>query len=325
MTTIQTWQPTTSIPHLIQRATIIKQIRAFFDKRYVLEVETPLMSHSTVTDINLTPFVTAFMPSKTAKTTPLYLITSPEYHMKRLLANGSGSIYQICRCFRNEDQGRYHNPEFTMLEWYRTGYDMMQLIDEVDQLLQALLHCRPALKISYQQLFLEYLDIDPLIADKNTLIATASHLGLAEIAKNEQDRDTLLQLLFAFGIEPKIGQESPVAVYYFPASQASLAEIVQSDSRIAKRFEFYFKGIELANGFQELTQCEEQKQRFMRDNEQRGQRQLAIHPIDQQLLAALAKGLPKCSGVALGVDRLIMLALGVNQISDVIAFPTDRA
>lgn len=228
------------------------------------------------------------------------------------------------RSFRNEEAGRHHNPEFTMLEWYRPHYDMYRLINEVDDLLQQILECDASESISYQQAFLRCLNIDPLSADKEALVAVATTLGVGDLAAAEDDRDTLLQLLFMLGVEPKIGQDRPTFVYHFPASQASLAEISTEDHRVAERFEVYYKGIELANGFRELTDAREQRQRFEQDNRRRLEKGLAEQPIDHLLLAALEHGLPDCSGVALGVDRLVMLALNADALSEVIAFPVDR-
>ena len=200
------------------------------------------------------------------------MMTSPEYHMKRLLAAGSGPIYQMGRSFRNEEAGRHHNPEFTMLEWYRPHYDMYRLMNEVDDLLQQVLDCESAETLSYQQAFLRHLDIDPLSAEKAQLREAAAKLDLSNIADTEEDRDTLLQLLFTVGVEPHIGREKPAFVYHFPASQAALAEISTEDHRVAERFEVYFKGIELANGFRELTDGREQQQRFEQDNRKRAER-----------------------------------------------------
>lgn len=325
MSDIAGWQPTAPIANLLKRAKIINEIRHFFADRGVLEVETPTMSQATVTDVHLRAFETQFTGPGAAQGITLYLMTSPEYHMKRLLAAGSGPIYQMGRSYRNEEAGRYHNPEFTMLEWYRPHYDMYRLINEVDDLLQQTLECESAESLSYQQAFLRYLDIDPLTAEKDKLREVAVKLDVSNIADTEEDRDTLLQLLFMVGVEPHIGLEKPTFIYHFPASQASLAEISSEDHRVAERFEVYYKGVELANGFRELTDAAEQRQRFERDNRKRAGMGLPEQPIDENLLAALEHGFPECAGVALGIDRLVMLALGAERISDVIAFPVDRA
>lgn len=325
MSETASWQPSAPIANLLKRAAIMAEIRRFFADRGVLEVETPTMSQATVTDIHLVPFQTRFIGPGAADGLTLYMMTSPEYHMKRLLAAGSGSIYQLGRSFRNEEAGRHHNPEFTMLEWYRPHYDMYRLMDEVDDLLQQILDCDSSERLSYQQAFLRHLDIDPLSADKAQLREAAAKLDLSNIADTEEDRDTLLQLLFTVGVEPHIGRDKPAFVYHFPASQASLAVISTEDHRMAERFEVYFKGIELANGFHELTDGDEQLKRFEQDNRSREKRGLPQHPIDMNLIDALKHGLPDCSGVALGVDRLVMLALGAEKLSDVIAFPVNIA
>ncbi len=319
------WHPSAPVANLVKRAEILSKIRRFFADRGVLEVETPAMSQATVTDVHLYPFQTRFTGPGAGDGLTLYMITSPEYHMKRLLAAGSGSIYQIGRSFRNEEAGRYHNPEFTMLEWYRPHYDMYRLMNEVDDLLQQILDCENSDTLSYQQAFLRYANVDPLSADNTQLREAAGKLDLANLAQKEENRDALLQLLFAFGVEPHIGHNKPAFVYHFPATQASLAEISTEDNRVAERFEVYFKGVELANGFRELTDGNEQLQRFEQDNLKRGALGLVQQPIDRHLIAALQQGMPECAGVALGVDRLVMLALGAQRLSDVMAFPVDRA
>lgn len=325
MSETASWQPSAPIANLLKRAAILAEIRRFFADRGVLEVETPAMSQATVTDIHLVPFETRFVGPGAADGMTLYLMTSPEYHMKRLLAAGSGPIYQMGRSFRNEEAGRHHNPEFTMLEWYRPRYDMYRLMNEVDDLLQQVLDCDTAETLSYQQAFTRHLNVDPLSADKAELREAAAKLDLSNIAATEEDRDTLLQLLFTMGVEPHIGRDKPTFVYHFPATQASLAEISTEDHRVAERFEVYYKGIELANGFRELTDSREQRQRFEQDNRKRAARGLPQHPVDNNLLDALEHGMPECSGVALGVDRLIMIALGAASLSDVLAFPVSRA
>lgn len=318
------WQPSAPMKNLLQRAEIITKIRLFFAERGVIEVETPALSQAAVTDIHLASFSTRFSRPNVAEAINLWLITSPEFFMKRLLAAGSGPIFQLCRCFRNEEAGRLHNPEFTMLEWYRPGYDMFQLINEVDDLLQSILDYDHAELVSYQQAFIQHLQIDPLCASQEELQSAANALDSGGLAYQEPDRDTLLQLLFMLGVEPNIGLLKPTVVYHFPASQAALAEISCEDHRVAQRFEVYFKGIELANGFRELTDSNEQRRRFEQENCCRQARGLPLSPIDKHLLNALASGMPASSGVALGVDRLIMLALNATSLDDVIAFPLDR-
>ncbi|MGF1750846.1 MULTISPECIES: elongation factor P--(R)-beta-lysine ligase [Vibrio] len=315
------WQPTASIALLKKRAEIIHNMRQFFLSRDVMEVETPAMSHATVTDVHLQTFDTEFVGPGYADGRRLYFMTSPEFHMKRLLAAGSGCIYQIAKAFRNEESGRYHNPEFTMLEWYRVGFDHHKLMDEMDELLMLVLKGEKAERMTYQQAFIQALSVCPLTASMSELRAAAGTLGLSDIADSEEDRDTLLQLLFSMGVESQIGLNSPAFVYDFPASQAALAKVNANDPRVADRFEVYFKGIELANGFHELDNPKEQLARFEQDNQKRVAMGLPVQPIDHHLIAALEAGLPQCAGVALGIDRLIMLAIGAEHIDQVTAFP----
>ena len=313
------WQPTASIETLRQRALLITRIRRFFAERDVLEVETPVMSNRTVTDVHLHAFSTEFVSPLSPENKTLYLQTSPEYAMKRLLCAGSGAIYQITKSFRNEEAGRFHNPEFSMLEWYRPGFNHHQLMDEMDEFLQTILVCQPADRMTYQQAFLSHLDIDPLAADLKQLVNCCLEHGLDTFAESETDTDTLLQLLFCECVEPKIGQHKPAMVYNFPASQAALARVARAPDGhlVAQRFELFFNGTELANGYHELTDPEEQRRRF--NNESRGR------PVDERLLAAMASGLPDCSGVAMGADRLLMHMTGSPAIADVISFDWHRA
>jgi lysyl-tRNA synthetase class 2 len=319
------WQPSASIENLKARATVLKTIRDFFYARDVMEVETPSLSQASVTDIHLASFSTQFVGPGFAKGLPLYLQTSPEFAMKRLLAAGSGAIFQLAKAFRNEEAGRHHNPEFTMLEWYRPGFNAAQLMDEIDALMIEVVGSEKAERISYQQAFITYLQCDPLTASIEDLTQLAKQQGFDHIADQENDKDTLLQLLFCMCIEPQIGQQKPCFVYHFPASQAALAKLNGDDNRVAERFELYFKGMELANGFDELTEVGEQRQRFVDDNKKRKALGIEEVNVDERFIAALAHGLPQCSGVALGVDRLLMLALNAKRIADVITFDVERA
>lgn len=319
----ENWQPSASIENLLARAKIIAEIRRFFTDRGLLEVETPVLSEFGVTDVHLSTFNTTFISPTAEKSKALWLSTSPEYHMKRLLAAGSGPIFQLCHVFRNEEAGQCHNPEFTMLEWYRPHFDMYRLINEVDDLLQQILDCKPTESLSYQFVFQEYVGLDPLSAEKAKLVAKAKQYYLQQA--EQEDRDTLLQFLFSTVVEPNIGKENPVAVYHFPATQAALAQISSEDHRVAERFEFYYKGLELANGFHELTDVNEQLHRFEQDNVQRQKMGLPQRQIDKRLLGALQAGVPNCSGIALGVDRLLMIALGANAIHEVMAFGIENA
>ena len=317
------WQPTASVKNLLTRAKLLAEIRRFFTDRGLLEVETPVLSEFGVTDVHLATFSTEFISPFGEQSKTLWLSPSPEYHMKRLLAAGSGPIFQIGKVFRNEEAGNRHNPEFTMLEWYRPHFDMYRLINEVDDLLQQILECPPAESMSYQFAFQQYVGLDPLSADLSELAEKAKKHQL--IGAENENRDTLLQFLFSTVVEPQIGQEAPVVVYHFPASQAALAQISSEDLRVAERFEFYYKGLEMANGFHELSDAREQLRRFQQDNLQRAKMGLPVRAIDTRLLAALQARIPNCSGVALGVDRLLMIAMGTESIKDVISFAIDNA
>lgn len=331
------WQPTITKNNLIKRAEILACIRQFFAVRNVLEVETPLLSHATVTDPHLNSFIVE-APYRARKETPcraslqdyLYLQTSPEFAMKRLLANGSGAIYQICKAFRAEESGSKHNPEFTMLEWYRPDFDHHALMDEVDELLQFILQTKSAERFTYQGIFEKYLQINPHILSAMQLQRVAIEQGINNIRGiDHTDKDTWLNLLMTHVIEQHLGQNNmPTFIYDYPASQAALAKVnvgnrhacSESKYSVAERFEVYINGIELANGFHELTDADEQAKRFQQDLIKREQLGLPKVVHDERLLAALKHGLPACAGVALGVDRLIMLALQTNNINDVISF-----
>lgn len=324
------WLPSASLQQLQKRAKIIQTIRHFFIERGLLEVETPTLSQAGVTDVHLFCFKTFFIgPQISIKKqdpagVPLYLQTSPEFHMKRLLAAGYGSIFQISKVFRNEESGRFHNPEFTLLEWYQVGFDHFLLMDEMDQLLQLVLNCNAARRCTYQEAFLEVLNVDPLSANLQQLKDAGRSLNLGDVVTAETDKDTLLQLLFCVAIEPVIAQHKPCFIYNFPASQAALARISKDDPRVAERFEVYYKGIELANGFHELSDAGEQLTRFQEDNRLRQHKGLPEMPIDHNFISSL-NSLPDCAGVALGIDRLLMLATEQTHINDVLSFAIEGA
>jgi lysyl-tRNA synthetase class 2 len=244
--------------------------------------------------------------------------------MKRLLAAGSGPIFQICKAFRQGEVGRFHNPEFTMLEWYRPRFDHHDLMNEMDELLQMVLNKPTAERKSYVDVFLEYLQINPHTASMGELAncATANHIS---IAGDVQDRDTWLQLLMSEYIELRIGQDRPCFIYDFPATQAALARIQPGNPPVASRFELYFRGIELANGFHELQDAGEQRKRFEDSLSKRKELGLNLLTIDELFLSALEHGLPDCAGVALGIDRLIMLATQSGNIADILSFDFARA
>ncbi|WP_448246135.1 elongation factor P--(R)-beta-lysine ligase [Thalassotalea agariperforans] len=320
------WQASMSWQTAQKRAQVYSMIRTFFNDRNVVEVETPLMSQGTISDLHLDAFSTKynFLSSGVGQT--LYLQTSPEFAMKRLLASGYGDIYQLCKAFRDEPYGRFHNPEFSILEWYRLGFSHHDLMAEVETLLISTLSCLPAEYVSYQNVFQEYTGIDPL---STTIVELKAYLRrnekFSDWLVDVEDIDTLLQFTFAECIEQHIGKNSPCFVYGFPASQACLAKINREDARVADRFECYYQGIELANGFSELTDAETQLERFKQDNIKRVAHGKTESPIDDRFIMALAQGLPECSGVALGIDRLLMLATGETNIKKVITFGVNRA
>ncbi len=313
MNTESLWQPSASIDILRQRAQIMAKIRQFFTERDYLEVETPVMAQHGVTDVYLSNMKTHFRGKE------YVLQTSPEYHMKRLLAAGSGPIFQLARVFRDDELGRWHNPEFTLLEWYQLHIDHFALMDEVDILLQKILQCGAMIRKTYQQAFLETCQLDPFTASIEQLQQVLKQHDLGNVLPaDEKDKDQYLFLLMSHVVEPTLGKEVvPVAVYHFPPSQAALAQI---NHGVAERFEVYYQGVELANGFHELTDVSVQKDRFEQDQIIRAQQDLPSVKADSFLLAALQEGLPPCSGVALGIDRLIALALKQSSITEVISF-----
>jgi len=313
------WQPGARPGALHRRAELLADIRGFFAARNVLEIETPALGRHTVTDVHLDGFPVDAGSTK-------YLQTSPEYAMKRLLAAGSGPIYQLGKAFRREEVSRLHNPEFTLLEWYRPGFDWRQLMEEVAALVAEVLYLpasEPVAQHSYADLFAKHLAIDPhTIADADLLALTRDSIDVTADALTATD---CLQLLMHHRIEPCLPRFC--FVYDYPVAQAALAAVEDNEEGVpvARRFELYGAGMELANGYQELTDPEEQRRRFERDQAERRQRGLPAVAIDERLLAALASGLPDCAGVALGVDRLAMLACRASQISEVIAFTEERA
>ncbi len=321
------WGPSTSLQTLRLRADLLAGIRRFFAERGVLEVETPLLSEATVPDLHLHSLSTSL--EAPGAPNRVYLQTSPEFAMKRLLAAGSGAIYQICKAFRDGEAGRSHNPEFTILEWYRPGFDHFQLMDEIDDLLAVVLGMPPAERSTYGEVFARHLGIDPHRAPIRALRRAAEAHGVDMVGAGPEDRDGWLQLLMSHKVEPRLGRDRPSFVHDFPASQAALAQVrppaEPNGVPLAERFEVYVHGVELANGFHELTDAVEQRRRFMADLERRRAAGLEAVPIDERLLAALDAGMPDCAGVALGVDRLLMLLAGIHDLRQVICFPIDRA
>ena len=325
------WHPSASLEALRLRARMLERIRAFFSTRGLLEVETPILSGAATPDPNLLSFTTSYTGPGAPKGQALYLHTSPEFAMKRLLASGSGSIYQVCKVFRDGESGRRHNPEFTMLEWYRVGYDHQRLMDEVAELVSFTLsgHLRLAEpeRLSYREAFDRFLGLDPHAATVSEFACAAEthDVRLPEPHTHEPDHAMWRDLLLTHVIEPRLGRGRPTFLYDFPATQASLARIVPGEPPVAARFELYIEGIELANGFHELADAAEQRTRFERQLHARQTIGLPAVPLDEHLLAALVAGLPDCAGVALGFDRLVMLAAGARSIEEVVAFPLARA
>lgn len=313
------WHPSASPENLRKRAEMLAKIRSFFSEKNVLEVETPLLGHSTVTDVYIQSLQLNTKIRGKSKT--LYLQTSPEYAMKRLLGSGIGPIYQICKAFREGESSTRHNPEFTMLEWYRPGYSMTDMMDEVEQLLVELLACEPISRYSYREVFLEKLDIDPhAITLEDLEVVTRERI---DIYGGDLGKTDYLQLLMAHVIEPMLAEN--FFVYDFPVGQAALAKFEEDEMgvTVAKRFELFCEGMEIANGYYELIDADEQRGRFRLDVEKRKKLNLPVYIADEKLLAALDAGIPQSAGVAIGVDRLLMLLLGSSNISDVISFTTD--
>jgi len=321
------WRPTAGLERIRARAALLADIRGFFARAGVMEVETPICSAHGSTDPALVSLQTLYRGPGTPEGRSLYLHTSPEFAMKRLLAAGSGPIYQICKVFRGEERGRRHNPEFSLLEWYRPGFDHHRLMDEVEALLRSV--CDRSLsaeRLSYRELFECHLGVDPHAASGAALRDLAVSLGLPGVASlSLVGRDPWLDLLLTHCIEPRLAKRGLVFVYDYPASQASLARVRQGFPPVAERFEVYLDGVELANGFHELDDALEQRRRFEAEQVLRREKGLHSVPMDVHLLQALETGLPDCSGVALGVDRLLMAVTGADSIDEVLTFPVERA
>ncbi|HEV7358061.1 MAG TPA: EF-P lysine aminoacylase EpmA [Steroidobacteraceae bacterium] len=317
------WRPTATHAALVQRARMLRTTRAFFEQRGVLEVETPILSAAAVSDPQIESLATqiAGLPGRR------YLCPSPEYAMKRLLAADSGDIYQICKVFRDAERGRWHNPEFTMIEWYRVGQDDAALMDEVEALLGQLLAPMRSLggaeRLSFSAALQRHAGVDAFDSSDADLLEAARRHDIHCDA--ELDRDAKLDLLMGLVVGPRLGRERPCFVCDYPASQAALARLKPGLPQVAARFELYLDGLELANGFHELAEAKEQRVRFTRDLALRGARGQSQPPLDENLLAALEHGLPDCAGVALGFDRVVAIALGAGRLADAMAFSFEDA
>jgi len=325
------WQPSATLEVLKLRARMLERLRVFFSHLGVLEVETPILSATGTPDPALASLATRYTGPLYPQGQTLYLQTSPEFPMKRLLAAGSGSIYQVCKVFRDGEHGRLHNPEFTMIEWYRVGFDYEQLMDEVEELVRTLLGDRLTLatteRLTYHEIFSRHTGLDPhtATAEDFARVASEHEIHIPDDLKLHHDVAIWRDLLLTHLIEPRLGPGRLAFVYDYPASQASLARVRPGAPPLAERFELYLNGIELANGFHELGDAAEQRTRFDRQLHTRSSLSMVPIPRDDRLLSALEHGLPDCSGVALGFDRLIMLVAGARTLEAVLAFPLDRA
>ena len=325
----QDWQPSASFDALHLRARLNAAVRRFFDERGVVEVETPVLSRAGNTDPNIASFSLEFSGRTDGAPRTRWLRTSPEYPLKRLLAADFGDCYELGRVFRDGEAGGRHNPEFTMLEWYRIGWDHRQLIHETAALVNtalALVGRKAALKqVSYHALYREQLGINAATASVEDLRAA---LGDVVIDPSGLTRDDWLDLLMTHRLQPSFPTDQLLALYDYPASQCALARIRESSADgapVAERFELYLGPLELANGYHELADAAEQGARFDRDLQRRVERNDVQPPRDENLLAALSAGFPACAGVALGMDRLMMAMLGTTRIADVLAFDFARA
>jgi len=300
---------------------VLAEVRAFFAERNVLEVETPLLSLAGTTDPNVESFAV-----EDGEGPVRFLPTSPEFAMKRLLSAGLGDIYQIARAFRRAESGRWHNPEFTLLEWYRRGIDHWRLMNEVELLFRSVLGeviVADTLRLSYRDAYGEAIGIDPHTADAETLAYRAGTFGLRPVGTLESPQ--WLDLLFSEVVARRFLPGRLTFVFDFPAEQASLARIRDGEPRVAERFEVFLGPMELGNGFHELTNADEQSKRFWEDTKRRSMAGQPPVEMDQRLIAALQAGMPQCAGVAIGLDRLLMARAGATHIDEVIAFPWLRA
>jgi lysyl-tRNA synthetase class 2 len=322
----QDFLPSASLALLETRTAWLRRVREFFDSRGFLEVETPLLSHDVVVDRHLDPLSVILFddPRQPELGKKLWLQTSPEFGMKRLLAAGMKAIYQVTRAFRGGEAGDLHNPEFTMVEWYRAGDDYEAGMRLLGEFAAELLGRGTPTRLSFRAAFLRYAHIDPLAATPEQLAEAAAHAGGQE-PDYDAPRDALLDVLLVERVERQLGITEPVILYDYPASQSVLARVRPGDYPVAERFELYVDGIELANGYHELLDADVLRLRNQMHNTARYAAGKPMLPEQSRLLAAMDNGLPPCSGTALGFDRLVMVATGAKSLREVMAFPIDRA
>jgi lysyl-tRNA synthetase class 2 len=320
------WGPAAAIEVLHGRSTMLERIRSYFASQEVVEVQTPLLSTAAASDPQIESI--AARPSGGAAR---FLHTSPEFAMKRLLAAGIGDCFQVCPVFRDGEAGRLHNPEFTMIEWYRLDFGVAEMQQDVDRLLRVacgeLRVFAPSRTLTWNEAIAASSGLDPRVAGIPEIQAALAARGIEPSNAGGWNRDDWLDLLMGALVGPGLGHEAPVFIRDYPASQASLARLraLADGSTVAERFELYLDGLELANGFRELGDGLEQRRRFAQDLETRRRRAQPVNPIDERLLAALDHGLPDCAGVALGFDRLVMAAFRLASLQAAMAFPAPRA
>jgi lysyl-tRNA synthetase class 2 len=319
--------PSATLENLRLRANLLRCAREFFHERGFLEVETPLLSADVVVDRHLDPISVTLAddPRRPAVGRSLWLQTSPEFGMKRLLAAGAEAIFQITRAFRNGETGPLHNPEFTMIEWYRAGDGMSEGMDLLSEFCESLLERGPAERLNYGEAFSRHVGLDPHLASDADLREAAKRHGIAAPTSLGDDRDGWLDLLLVECVQPHLGRVRPTILFDYPASQAALARVREGSPPVAERFELYVEGIELANGYHELLDAAVLRSRMATANRQRVADGKPPLPESSRLLAAMDAGLPPCAGVALGFDRLVMIAAGASTLAEVMAFPIDRA
>lgn len=321
MTSEEDWRPTATWETLCARAKLLKRVRRFFDDRGLVEVETPTLSRDTVVDLYIDPFGLTDPGSEKR----YWLQTSPEFHMKRLLAAGGGAMYQIGRVFRREESGPFHNPEFTMVEWYVPGHGLTEGIDLLADLAKHLFASDSVDVVRYRDAFASATGLDAWEDPVESFSECTKRNGVLAPETLGVDRDGWLNLLFSEVVQPRLGRERPVVISHYPASQAALAETFDDPYPSAGRFELFYRGVELANGYRELLDANELRRRNGANNAIRASRDAEALPENSRLLHAMDAGLPASAGVALGFDRVVMLALGKSSIHEVVAFPWDRA